>query len=196
MKERPILFSGPMIRAILEGKKTQTRRVMKPQPELWAQTGTYHYPLDKKPYRGAPIGSVAAIDAYRCPYGRPGDHLWVRETWQETAGDGDVAHVQYRATEKLALNYLASGWRPSIFMPRAFSRIDLEITAVRVERVQEITGNDVIAEGIEFPNGTNPQTAWRDRWEPFRCVWDQINAKRGYPWSSNPWVWVVEFRLA
>lgn len=189
MKERPILFSGPMVRAILEGKKTQTRRVLK--LPRWA------HPEDT----GDDLPEVCHIKSgclveIPCPYGLPGDRLWVRETWQETAGDGDVAHVQYRATEKSALSYLAAGWRPSIFMPRAFSRIDLEITAVRVERVQEITGNDVIAEGIEFPNGTNPQTAWRDRWEPFRCVWDQINAKRGYPWSSNPWVWVVEFRLA
>jgi hypothetical protein len=183
MKERPILFSGPMVQAILDGRKTQTRRVVKPQPEYWEQTGGYHYPLDKKPYRGAPVGRVRSIDEYRCPYGQPGDRLWVRETWHQYAG-GEVIYRADYGPESYQAG--AKGWRPSIFMPRWASRITLEITGVRVERVQDISADDARAEGVSAPD-VLPRSK-------FATLWDSINAKRGYGWDMNPWCWCVEFK--
>ena len=162
MRERPILFSGAMVRAILDGTKTQTRRVMKP-PRLSArdwQTGD---------------SNIA------CPYGEAGDRLWVRETWVNHFG-----HILHRADfEPGSFEYGAKGWKPSIHMPRAHSRLSLDITGVRVERLQDISAADKEAEGLPAAEGYGPAA--------FADLWDQINAKRGYSWASNPWVWVVSF---
>lgn len=209
MKERPILFTGEMVRAILEGRKTQTRRVMKQRkrkdgckliPEVLQEIG---------------VGAA-------CPYGKVGDRLWVREAFSAwTPGDPvepieseetvpyKGCEFEYRATSEAQ----PERWRPSIHMPRWASRINLEITEVRVERVQDISDEDADAEGVDSRNvptgGDDFQDYWRDYSKPkgdewpwiegdprhsFRTLWDSINAKRGYSWDSNPWVWVVEFK--
>ena len=191
-RERPILFKGEMVRKILSGEKTQTRRVVKRQPIVgiepcgWSGTG---WGLTR-PDGGCSCRPVS------CPYGSPGDRLWVRETWSPRT-DVDPAkkltkaqrYVRYRADADDLANEWHSydGWKPSIHMPRWASRITLEITGVRVERLQEISEEDARAEGVgqRFTRMT-----WRGG---FAFLWDQINGKRA-PWASNPWVWVIEFK--
>ena len=212
MEERPILFNSEMIKAILDGRKTMTRRAIKPQP-LWV--GDPCTPFKTKD--ADPKGVI------ECPYGIPGDQLWVRETW--------CVHSNYDSIKPLDLpdrQYLQNGvtymadvyngekskWmgktRPSIFMCRWMSRIQIEITDIKIERVQDITKRDAKREGIVqftkdgvgfkygldswdwsfktgFPYmGTTPKIA-------FEILWDSINAKRGFGWDMNPFVWVVEF---
>lgn len=182
--ERPIPFSGEMVRAILDGRKTQTRRVMRPQPQAdWRWNGQRF-----QEHKGYPVGHVNVP----CPYGEVGDHLWVREAWKLWSNATDWYTVSYPATgpatypiqccRDLAV-LKKRGIKNSRFMPREFSRITLEVKSVRVERVQEITQRDAIAEGLV----TLASVA------EFRRLWDSINAKRGYSWDVNPWVWVVEF---
>ena len=208
MKTRPILFNGEMVRAILDGRKTQTRRVIKPQPVT----------CDRGP-------AWAVTNAHRmkpCPYGVPGDRLWVRETWATDGVYDDTRPVLL--DEFIEPFYRASGesasrWRPSIHMPRWASRITLEVLSVRVERVQDITITDATAEGRKLGDPTAILQAALDAeaedWAMaraagfsqqeiedgesggmlaiywFRRLWDTINAKRGYGWAANPWVWVV-----
>lgn len=199
MKERPITFTDAQVRGILAGRMTQTRRIAKPPP-----TGVWN---------------VA-----RCPYGQPGDHLWVREAWKEVPPetlDLDVViHRPSTAPGRIVV-YRASGpehlrWRPSIHMPRWASRLTLEIEGVRVERLQQITGEDARAEGIEplGPIGCPCEGEADDpglhlvgcRWgdididpdeEPhraaYRVFWVEVSGAR-HPWAANPWVWVLEFR--
>ncbi len=197
---RPILFSGPMVRAILEGRKTQTRRVIKPK---WSRC----LDLDDEADRAKAVA--------QCPYGAPGGRLWVRETWAASLdSDGDMQEpIIYRATydDSLYGPLVArfdvrateiwdvvgnTGWRPSIHMPRAYSRITLEITGVRVERVQDITVKDAEREGCDQPDWPRyyKGDAVFDAREAFLHLWDSINGPRGYSFESNPWVWVVEFR--
>jgi hypothetical protein len=151
------------------------------------------------------------LSAAYSPYGTTGGHIWVRETW---ATPGNYDHIKpselaashfssselvYRATEQCGDVYYK--WRPSIFMPRWASRITLEITGVRVERVQEITSDDALAEGIDREKAESTAN-WNDYGtgslyvDQFAALWDSINAKRGYDWDSNPWVWVIEFQRA
>ena len=179
MREHPIIFSGPMVRAILEGRKTQTRRVMRPKPTEPFLPFTAECP---------------------CPYGHPGDRLWVRETWRVNGNKHDYAiasrdDVFYRADESYNEGV---GWKPSIHMPRMFSRLPLEVTGVRVERVQDISYADCVAEGIVDVARAEKRTrrVGEAPIEQFAALWDSINAKRGYSWESNPWVWVVEFKIA
>lgn len=208
MKERPILFTGPMVRAILDRRKTQTRRVVKPQP-TWSESGqrwgwsskdgchSFIWPNE----RGYP---VHAGMPKCCPYGVPGDRLWVRETWgwhrdfdphKTQLGHGLLA---WKAGSSGCPDTLIAGWKPSIFMPRWASRITMEIVSVRVQRVQEITENDAKAEGIV----TGPVGLWSGCSESdahgavaqYRKLWDSINAKRGFGWGVNPWVWAIEFK--
>lgn len=176
MKERPILFSGPMVRAIIAGTKTQTRR-----------------PLDRdKLYNGFAFDDPRIARA--CPYGQPGDRLWVRETWacdEYGRRHQSQGMVYYRADAESM-----GTWRPPIHMPRWASRIDLEITAVRVERVREISEADACAElgaPLVWP-GPDPEPYRRDMIGAFANIWDEIYSKRGYGWDINPWVWVVEFK--
>lgn len=219
MKERPILFSGPMVKAILAGRKTQTRRVVEPLPswqvhsvcdpngaaDPWAVW--FHYPDTDR------VGHLRV-----CPYGVPGDRLWVKETcfiWARWCKNGftksgrqrwrfkvenphtvvfDPNHPQV-ATRKTPRETCMYWRRPSIFMPRWASRLTLEITDVRVQRLQEISASDVLAEGVD--NGkSNP--AMGVRWEnmqrmAFEELWDSINAKRGHGWEKNDWVWALTF---
>ena len=203
MKEHPILFTGDMVRAILDGRKTQTRRVIRPQPDAIApfQDGE---PTEAY-YNGWPKAGEAR--ELKCPYGIPGDRLWVRETWRK-AGECTINDpcYGYRATMKYACgqpvpNEKATKWKPSIHMPRAASRITLEVTDVRVERVQDISEVDAQVEGcvndvkLEYGHMTGP-IDYKGFYavERFETLWDSINAKRGYGWDKNPWVWVVTFK--
>jgi hypothetical protein len=185
MKEHPILFSGPMVRAILEGRKTMTRRVIK-KPWLYGRENEY---------------GRFQVNMRECPYGLPGDRLWVRETWEYD--DSRPNSYFYRADPApdgfIENPEAAWRWRPSIHMPREASRILLEVTAVRVERLQDISVPDALREGIECDDAEERAMIEAigdgdDRHkEAFANLWDSINAKRGYGWDSNPWVWVVEF---
>jgi hypothetical protein len=209
MKERPILFSGPMVRAIREGRKTQTRRVMKPQPaqdDVGDGLIVFRYPATKPTephFRWVATRRPHEVCPYFetfCPYGVPGDRLWVKEAWQheDTCCDdhrcGQPTHIYHKATE-VAPDTFAS-WRPSIHMPRWASRIDLEVTGVRVERLQEISREDARAEGVEPRIPGQLTAASLDEYlYAFRDVWDSLNGKRGSGWDADPWVWVIEFRV-
>jgi hypothetical protein len=191
-----------MVRAILEGRKTQTRRVVKFKPQELVDTG---YERELKVWMTDEYGDHHIKP---CPYGQPGDRLWVRETW------GVAPPVELSVIEKMRADwviYRADGglfdrqqrWRPSIHMPRWASRITLEIMNVRVERLQGISEEDAKAEGItelapdmfdvDLPpeQDDSPHPTARDA---FENLWDSINAERGYGWEANPWVWVIEFK--
>lgn len=190
MKERPILFKAPMVRAILDGSKTQTRRVVKQDREGL---------LDCKP--------IPAWDFFwqcvACPYGQPGDRLWVRETFGDCTPGADAVvgtkweRPWYRADadDYGLLGHDGEGpvyvedvrWRPSIHMPRWASRILLEITDVRVERVQDISDRDARDEGAEHIGDCEGAYV-----AGFRRLWEAINGDDS--WAENPWVWVVTFR--
>lgn len=166
MKERPIILSGPMVRAILAGAKTQTRRVVKPQA----------------------MGQWGPV--VPCPYGRPGDRLWVREAWRPVHGGYSDLGARYRADFERDQTV----WRPSIHMPRWASRITLEVTGVRVERLQDISEADAQAEG-SFEWAAEQDTPVRDLDEArlvYLQLWQSINGPAS--WDADPWVWVVEFR--
>ena len=181
MKERPILFSGPMIRALLDGRKTQTRRIVKPQPT--EQVYQIYHSANFAPSDPLDQDVPDFAREIHCPYGAPGDQLWVRETWAE-----DGIGYTYRATNETWPHH----WAPSIFMPRAASRIQLEIVDVRVERVQDITTADACAEGVP---GCRDDLSNVHAVEFFKALWDQINGARpGYSWANNPWVWCLTFK--
>lgn len=186
MKERPILFSAPMVRAILEGRKTMTRRVVKNKCAL-----SWLLPTGFTPE------FVTNSENHLCPYGQVGDRLWVRETFGQC--DRVVPHVIYRADGESPNPDFK--WKPSIFMPRKYSRITLEMTNVRVERLQDISEEDAKAEGIEqidglwknyLPEGILGWISIDDPRESFRTLWTSINGPES--WNANPWVWVVEFK--
>lgn len=213
IRERPILFSGAMVRAILEGRKTMTRRVVKPVPsDVWGHgvvTDTRSTKFGKfcVHMRGEFCGDVH-VD---CPYGAPGDRLWVRETFwhRETFHADYLMDYRYCATEPTPpgsvdqndYHTLEGYWRkmPSIFMPRDASRITLEVTGVRVERLREINEQDAIAEGVQWPKHEDfePVTLNFVTFGPariaFKELWCNINGDAS--WDANPWVWVVEFRM-
>lgn len=171
---RPILFSGPMVRALLEGRKTQTRRTMKTPPDSFEAQYT-------------------VLSA--CPHGQVGDRLWVRESFADVPHPADEPHPRLRRGPKgKGITWRAdwvgnpSGfkWKPSIHMPRWASRITLEITDVRVERLRDIREDDAIAEGVQdfaFVGAVNA----------FESLWESINGTESL--ESNPWVWVVEFKV-
>ncbi|WP_354678554.1 ASCH domain-containing protein [Cupriavidus plantarum] len=205
-KERPILFSGAMVRAILDGRKTQTRRVAKPvkHPDLGNISTPGALVLEHEPHH---------VIERACPYGRPGDRLWVRETWQGPMWDGELedrpadAHspqyCQYAADGGSTPEFmdaddnLRQGWRPSIHMPRWACRLQLEVTGVRVERLTDCSEADALAEGVTAtPDGAFhiEQDMYRapDPVECYARLWAAINGAES--WAANPWVWVVEFR--
>ncbi len=275
LKERPILFNGAMVRAILEGRKTQTRRVIKPQPTDFigkqsAPRNSVKHPSEYfDAYNGGPhwcwwtTDNRQGPDWIKCPYGVSGDRLWVREHWGyngcHTGGIPEIngAYVSYHADNKrveipfsdfrtmmeqtpnqnfkepknyeslseweqsdIHENFLTKWWQrkksiPSIHMPRWASRILLEVTEVRVERVQEITEEGAIAEGVEreymepdpdnfhppgsygYISGLHPFPEGKLHVgvkEAFEELWDSINEKRGFGWEKNPFVWVVTFK--
>lgn len=200
-KERPILFSGEMVRAILDGRKTQTRRIVKPQPIEDAQYDEFllwhggkrlldvWYGAD---YVHSNQAAVERAMEKTSVYGQPGDRLWVKETFYDSRHESKRCPVTYRASVKPDDDVDRDfAWRPSIFMPRWASRITLEITAVRVERLQSITLSDCANEGA--PPTHAKDNVW-DSTETYRKLWDSINGKT-HSWASNPWVWVIEFKL-
>ncbi len=189
--EKPILFSGEMVRAILDGRKTQTRRVVKPQPSAGVRRSVF-VPSGLEDGHGREL---------RCPYGRPGDTLWVRETWASHKYMDDTKPSEFTVgAQMLPVWYRADNvqsdergkWRPSIFMPRWASRITLRLVDVRVETLQQIEPEDCKAEGVYNAGSLASNTMYR---EAFAAIWDSINANRGHAWDSNPWVWVVEFEV-
>jgi hypothetical protein len=213
---RPILFSGPMVRALLSGQKTQTRRIVKPQPTSWDANpallmwkGDHFWPAE-------PPAS---------PYGVPGDRLWVRETWTAAVAhahgldacdcadvdvtypaDGTTRHISEYAIldhEKATGRdwYLPKAAQagknvPAMFLPRFASRLTLEVTDVRVQRLQDISNEDAIAEGC--PGGPDvegySERVPADPYEEFAILWDSINGDRA-DWNSNPWVWAISFKV-
>lgn len=221
MKERPILFSGPMVRALLAGAKTQTRRLVRPQPKgrlnPWtdaSEPGDVYVDgrvpvmcVESRGRNKRDAGELSLLPV-ESPYGDPGDRLWVRETWLYVGpGSGSdlpeyVAeradpknhkgeHCWYRGDPSWDQGDPSSlRWTPSIFMPRWASRLTLEVTDVRVQRLQDITEEDATAEGVA------PQfkrKAHGPHQQAFMELWDSLNAKRA-TWDSNPWVWAVTFR--
>lgn len=200
MTARPILFSGPMVRALLKDRKTQTRRVVKPQPSThhWQKSpgyiGDYRHEGDNLWHFAHRIPQNPTWDRDRqikCPYGKPGDLLWVRETWCHT-GHG----VWTIATARMASSgrpiYRAEGerievkWWPAIHMPREFSRLSLRITDVRVQRLAEISAADAWAEGVTMSPDADPR-------HDFSRLWQSINGPES--WYANPWVWALTFEV-
>lgn len=227
MKERPILFSGPMVRAILEGRKTVTRRpvkglqIPKEDPEQgetrlrWSAVGQrdprYGFCVfgETEEECAMELGEFGA-----CPYGRPGDRLWVRESFTDLRGTG-IEHRPDPAGPLQRYAFAADSppgsysddarkdfgikWKPSIHMPRAACRILLEITAVRVERLQDISGDQAEAEGVDAAMCRQFLETSPSRFEckeavihGFAGLWASINGNES--WHANPWVWVVEFK--
>ena len=216
MKERPIIFSAPMVRAIQEGRKTQTRRVVKPQPsekgedelnpgDVVFQISTERKLMKLKESRGEGMRRAGLLNGYNynCPYGRTGDRLWVREAWS-VGYEYDhlppksilkTSRIQYEAGPLFFEPHNRGKTRPSIFMPRWASRITLEIAGVRVERLQDISESDAEAEGCEgwYDPLVEGCTDGRNPSDVFQELWDSINGKK-HPWESNPWVWAIEFK--
>jgi hypothetical protein len=243
VKERTILFNGETVRAILDGRKTMTRRVVKQvipdmielsepddpdfassvavlsyKPSLWNNGAMRWFVGASWGSQPCPVRDADKLPILTCPYGQPGDRLWVREAFTYSIDDGIFQYdkngnhvVLYRSDEKQVVKddgdggieynkngKQASPWYPSIHMPRWASRITLEIVTVCVERVRDITEKDAKSEGCL---GRHPAEGTGDcvctsptAKERFAYLWDSINAKRGYGWDKNPWVWVVEFR--
>ena len=178
MAEHPILFKPEMIRAVLDGRKTQTRRVIKPQPSVGSYKG---WRVSEGIWRNT---QSFPGRRWKCPYGQVGDRLWVRETFYDR---GFHHGITYRADWNNGSSPFVKKWTPSIHMPKWATRIWLEITGIRVERVQDIKLDECYAEGIIRDACKNP-------FYQFQVLWDSINAKRGYSWETNPWVWVIEFK--
>ena len=217
VKEHPILFSAPMVRALLDGSKTKTRRVLKPQPpEDVVRIAVENFTPIVSDKHGDQQPGPEIFGAYdmtgswgtKCPHGQPGDRLWVRESWApdppcdgtwgytEWAGcrEGRIAGVPERFRHPQHCIYAATWkgaplrWTPSIHMPRWASRITLDVTGVRVERLQDISDADSLAEGVDRTNTSIPGYAK----ERYRQRWESINGPGS--WDENPWVWVIEFR--
>ena len=202
-KEHPIILSTPMVKAILDGRKTQTRRPIKPQPkDTWSEfmpVITTGWSTDLWNFYNP--NSFDDCGDIKCPYGQVGDRLWVRETfcYKVDPNTEEVCHNEYwyRATDPDIVKIdtenqcETSPWKPSIHMPRWASRIDLEITEIRAERLQDITPSDAVAEGA-LPYNLH---GWLKEVSDFnfQLLWDSINGKK-YPWDSNCWVWVISFK--
>lgn len=208
MKERPILFSGAMVRAILSGQKTQTRRVVKfsKDPDEAA--------LQKGVLQGGFINFNIGSEFMPCPYGMPGDRLWVRETFAEVGCIGwpiDKFQYEYRAdfwhndnNWEGPADMCFDKWRPSIFMPRDASRIQLEITEVRVERLNDISEADAVQEGV-LKGRERYLDYIAEKYHTTQFVYQEYTAKGSYKtlwqlingresWYENPWVWVIGFK--
>lgn len=199
MTERPILFSGPMVRALLDGTKTQTRRVCKPAKALSAVVEVPDPAERGQVYNGSHFGDEDGEVQFACPYGGRGDRLWVREAWAETkvAQAPDCPPwVVYREGDNRT-DY-GGPWKPSIHMRRRDSRISLEITEVRVERLQDISEADAFAEGIvrqpDDGYGLADTTHYHatDPRQSYFSLWEAINGDGSV--EANPWVWAVSFR--
>lgn len=218
MKEKPILFSTPMVEALLAGRKTKTRRAsnlgkVNESPDVWRYMGELSIPGEEH----SGIHGFETYDNYildiECPYGKVGDVLWVRETWFPTRFDykkllslGDKSHIKYKAGGNYCpkRDCVGRSWKPSIHMPKEAARIFLEITDIRVERLQDISEEDAKAEGVLYygeDSGDYKNYLYNDKhgddWgvltaiESFQTLWQSINGIES--WDLNPWVWVIEF---
>lgn len=214
MKERPIIFIAPMVRALLDGRKTMTRRIVKPQPVLERDLlepdnpNAFLFAVKTDVGTTQMLGRKNFTERF-CPH-QPSDRMWVKETFNTCGGK-----PFYRASGEMHADWK---WKPSIFMPRWASRITLELTSVRVERVQDITETDAKSEGLVswksgYPRSTGCppagyitlwSTAELKGWTPagrespvqaYRSLWDSLNAKRGFRWETNPWVWAISFKV-
>lgn len=233
MKERPILFRGEMVRAILDGRKSQTRRVANVRGAdrvIYTEHGKLVPPLSGGENFSGFVAEVEALGGKNglhlpliCPYGQAGDRLWVRETFyydeMPYAEGGPLPNALWQGDSTTPskdwtdnLYYRADGecceqihecscaevgkvkWRPGIHMPRWASRINLEITGTRVERVQDISEADAKAEGVKAHPDVTMNVAANGYTTSFRHTWTVINLKRGFGWDANPWVWVIEFK--
>jgi hypothetical protein len=213
MREIPILFSTPMVQAILDGRKTMTRRVIKrgnvlPTGEWLGEIreGGQWCTNPKPDVLWTGFKSQYGAEAYyMCPYGQPGDRLWVKETWwADREIWQDAGTFLYKADAPFPAPWSNDfKWRSSRFMPKAAARIWLEVVNVRVERLKEITQDDAVSEGMT--RHIRRELGWAaceseeefnltQARSTFQELWDHLNAKRGYGWDENPWVWVVSFR--
>jgi len=200
MNEKPILMNAFSVKAILAERKTQTRRMIKVQPLGHVKSANYwadgYWRIEHTPAK-APIGKYVGV-TIKCPQGTVGDQLWVRETWRVEQVLDDMAPrefdqhypVDYRAGPEDGWMHpaFAGKWRPSIHMPRWASRIQLEVTDVRVEQVQDMVDADAVKEGI-------PWNSARSETMAFATLWDSIYAKRGFGWAANPWVFAISFKI-
>ncbi|MEH4799093.1 morphogenetic protein [Atlantibacter hermannii] len=204
MKERGMIFNGEMVRAILDGRKTQTRRIIKLSHESGMKNPVVRGKNGEASYVGCRLAAML------CPFGKPGDRIWVRETFQGPLVSEDLfeeyraypekfekpQYCEYAADGGTKPEYcdlddnLRHGWLPSIHMPRWASRILLEITDVRVERLASISQEDAAKEG--YPANPEPYGGSMDKWLWFRQLWDSIYPEQSF--SHNPWVWVIEFK--
>lgn len=231
MKERGIIFNAEMVRAILDGRKTQTRRIMKPQPKLSENGGTW-WPsnicqsmINIEEMMQDNEGVWAGIAGIACPHGGVGDRLWVRETWSVVSHEFDddglmIDYVPDRPTKVVRempyghgyytghVIYSADGdftwgdddgcidgrscWKPSIHMPRWASRITLEVTDVRVERLNDVSNDDAKSEGCWYGRGCGVPDKALTPSDQFPTLWEEIYGDGS--WASNPWVWVIEFK--
>lgn len=213
MKERPILFTTPMVKAVLDGRKTMTRRIMKPQPiehnsviKMPIELDDYAKILKEYQNQGyvdlCTTGNLAGYMIGKCLYGQPGDRLWVKETFRLRTHNFPTGWLyEYRATAEQDGTPTDGPWKSPRIMPKAASRIWLEITAVRVERLQEISEEDAEMEGVQWQFDT-----WLDYLagehpgnyylltakESFITLWKSIKGPES--WAANPWVWVIEFK--
>lgn len=217
MKERPILFSAPMVRALLAGTKTQTRRIVKPDTGSPVIEPYVHW--QERTFGSCSTDGTSSI--IHCPYGQLGDRLWVKETWRTEELEDGFDGIRFRAddafqrienTEAAADRWLEAHkkpsavggkWRPSIYMQRWASRLVLEVTGVRVERLNAISEADAIAEGC---SGVDPEPkseggtlyAWKGRSSApdprahYAALWESINGPGS--WAANPWVWAISFK--
>ncbi|HBQ8759856.1 TPA: morphogenetic protein [Klebsiella quasipneumoniae] len=195
MKERGMIFNAEMVRALLDGRKTQTRRIIK-------DCTVGRDPISKfikigKKFIGCYPEDVPELIRECCPYGVPGDRIWVRETWARYNIDQNIHDIAYRATTPA--DWPEEGrWRPSIHMPRWASRIVLEITDVRVEQLNAISQEDAQAEGMELtgwrPTYSDPDSGGEvmTPYDNFAELWSSIYGDES--WKANPWVWVIEFK--
>jgi hypothetical protein len=215
MRERPIIFNADMVRAVLDGRKTQTRRIMRVQPEVIPKEDEFGKPGFWIPFNAGKT-MLRNEDMYiACPFGFKGDRLWVREAFRVHSRATDVATLVYKASEQQSWTQqthrvpiekcnkpaVVDKWTPSIHMPRWASRITLEITGVRVERLQDISEQDAAAEGVppaggllpDYP-GTylTPKGDFATAEVAFQRLWQSIYGDDN--WQANPWVWVIEFK--
>jgi hypothetical protein len=193
VKERPIIFSAPMVRAILEGRKTMTRRIVKPQPASGKMTMLYQ-DRPERHYDAMEVGGGENSRFYRCPYGRVGERLWVRETCLRSGNE-----YMYSDDADYDICWPTKGDRvshwdivPSIYMPRIASRLTLEITAVKLERLQDISPRDVASEGLMCGGFEGTISYALNCERVFAELWQSINGKDS--WAANPWVWCVSFK--
>jgi len=199
MTDHPILMNSEMVRAVLDGRKDMTRRVIKPQPKIDPRTGMASSPS------GDWFHISDFVRYYKCPFGKIGNFLWVRETWRPAwavnVGGISGPGIRYKADNK-AFGRVDSpckngiegkAWKPSIFMPRYACRIKLEVTGIRCERLWEITEDDAVREGARTTVHPDYGSTVSAKFN-FMNLWNDINSKRGFGWLKNPHVWIITFK--